>query len=91
MLGEGAVSAALEAVASPHWGVRKSGAFVLGELGIDGPAVRSALCGLTSSAERPDVRSTAAVALGRIAAVPVMATELFELVVQVSHGVTMLW
>jgi hypothetical protein len=31
------------------------------------------------------------VALSRIPTVAVMATELFELVVQVSHGVTKLW
>ena len=66
VLGEGAVAAALAATSSAHWGVRKSGAFVLGELAIDTAPVRDALERLTSPEERPDVRCTAVVALGRI-------------------------
>ncbi len=65
-LGEDALEPALEATSATHWGVRKSGAFVLGELAIDTAAARDALARLTSSDARADVRSTATVALGRI-------------------------
>ena len=65
-LGEAGIAPALEATRNKHWGVRKSGAFVLGELALDSDAVRAALLDLTLE-ERADLRSTATVALGRIA------------------------
>lgn len=78
-LGETGVSPALAATRSSHWGVRKSGAFVLGELAVDSQAIRDALQRLMAPHERADVRSTAVVALGRIARTVLARAALVEL------------
>ena len=60
------VAARISAIASGHCGVRKSGAFVLGELGVGDVDAVVALTTLATSGDRSDVRCTAVASLGRI-------------------------
>ena len=64
--GGAAHPAALEALADDYWGIRKSAAFLLGEIGLYDADVVTALAGVAATDAKSEVRSTAVTALARI-------------------------